>query len=69
MRQCYFCQHEVDQIDFKCIEVLQKFTDKTHKIKPRKKTGVCATHQRELSKAIKRARQMALIPYQESVKF
>ncbi len=68
MRQCYFCQHEVERIDFKNTEVLQKFTDKTHKIKPRKRTGLCASHQRELARAIKRARQMALIPYQENVR-
>jgi len=68
MKQCYFCQHEVERIDFKDIEILQKFTDKTHKIKPRKKTGTCAGHQRKLSRAIKRARQLALLPYQEKVK-
>ena len=68
MKQCYFCQHEVERIDFKNTEVLQKFTDKTHTIKSRKRTGLCASHQRELAKAIKRARQMALIPYQENVR-
>lgn len=68
MRQCYFCQHEVEYIDFKNVEILQKFTDRTHKIKPKRKTGICAGHQRQLAKAIKRARQLALIPYQERVK-
>jgi len=68
MKQCYFCQHEVDVIDYKNTEILQKFTDNTHKIKPRKRTGLCASHQRKLAKSIKRARQLALIPYQENVR-
>jgi len=67
MKQCYFCQHEVEQIDFKETEILQKFTDKTHKIKRKKRTGLCAGHQRKVAKAIKRARQLALLPYQENV--
>ncbi len=67
MKQCYFCQHEIERIDFKNIEVLQKFLDKTYKIRPRKKTGTCAGHQRQLSSAVKRARQIALLPYQEKV--
>lgn len=65
MKQCYFCQHELDVIDFKNTDILQKFVDKTYKIKPRKKTGLCAGHQRKLARAIKRARQMALMPYEE----
>ncbi len=67
MKQCYFCQHEIENIDFKNIEVLQKFLDRNYKIKPRKKTGTCAGHQRQLSSAVKRARQIALLPYQEKV--
>lgn len=68
MRQCYFCQHEIDNIDFKNAEVLQKFIDKTYKIKPKKKTGLCAKHQRKLAKAVKRARQLGLLPYEQKVK-
>lgn len=63
MKQCYFCQNEIKQIDFKNTEILQRFLDNIYRIKPRKKTGVCAGHQRELSRNIKRARQMGLIPY------
>ncbi len=68
MKQCYFCQHEIEEIDFKNTEFLHKFIDKTKKIKPKRKTGVCATHQRKLAKVIKRARQMGLLPYQENLK-
>lgn len=68
MKQCYFCQHEIETIDFKETDILQKFTDKTHKIKSRRKTGVCAGHQRKLAKAIKRSRQLGLLPYQQEVK-
>lgn len=60
---CYFCQNNIKKIDFKNTEVLSKFTSEMHKIKPRRKSGVCATHQRKLSKAIKRARYLALLPY------
>lgn len=62
MQQCYFCQHEVDYIDYKDVEILQKFTDETHKIKHRKATKLCNNHQKELSQAIKRARQLGLMP-------
>ena len=58
---CYFCQHNTKEIDFKQAEVLRKFISASGKIKSRKKTGVCASHQRTLTKAIKRARFMALL--------
>lgn len=50
-------------IDYKQIEPLQKFLSSYAKILPRKKTGICAKHQRKFSQAVKRARFMALIPY------
>jgi small subunit ribosomal protein S18 len=58
---CYFCQHNIKEIDFKETQLLWKFLSSLAKIKPRKKTGVCAGHQRKLAKAIKRARHLGLL--------
>ncbi len=60
---CYYCQRNIDEIDFKKRKVLEKFTSGLKKIRPRKRTGICATHQRKLAKAIKRARYLGLLPY------
>lgn len=60
--ECYFCrQHK--EIDFRDTDLLKKFLSGLFKIRGRKKTGLCARHQRELARAIKRARYMALLPY------
>jgi small subunit ribosomal protein S18 len=58
---CYFCQRNIKEIDFKDTDNLKNFVSGLGKIKARKKTGVCAKHQRQLAKAIKRARNMGLI--------
>lgn len=60
---CYFCQKNIQEIDFKNVEILKKFTSGLAKIRPKKRTGVCASHQRKLAKAIKRARYLGLLPY------
>ncbi len=60
---CYFCSQAAKEIDFKDVEILKKFLSTGCKIKPRKETGICSWHQRKLARAIKRARQMALLPY------
>ena len=60
---CYFCQKNVEEVDFKNTEVLSRFISSTYKIKSRKKSGLCAPHQRKTAKAIKRARQLGLLPY------
>ena len=60
---CIFCQDKVTEIDYKDIAKLRKFTSERAKILPRRVSGNCALHQRQLSVAIKRARQMALLPY------
>lgn len=60
---CYFCQKDIKQIDFKNTELLKKFISAGAKIKPKKRTGLCTSHQRKLSQAIKRARYLALLPY------
>ncbi len=60
---CYFCQKNKREIDFKNTELLRKFIDDLYKIKNRRKTGLCAHHQREVSRAIKKSRQLGLLPY------
>ena len=60
---CTFCVDKVDYIDYKDVNKLRKFTSERSKILPRRVTGTCAKHQRELTTAIKRARQVALLPY------
>ena len=60
---CAFCADKVEEIDYKDIAKLRKFTSDRAKILPRRVTGTCARHQRELTTAIKRARQVALLPY------
>ena len=60
---CAFCVDKVECIDYKDVNRLNKFTSDRAKILPRRVTGTCAKHQRELTTAIKRARQIALLAY------
>ena len=60
---CAFCVEKVEEIDYKDVQKLRKFTSDRAKILPRRVTGTCAYHQRELTTAIKRARHVALLPY------
>lgn len=60
---CAFCVDKIDVIDYKDISRLRRFVSERAKILPRRVTGTCARHQRELTVAIKRARYLALIPY------
>lgn len=60
---CHFCVDQVETIDYKDVARLRKFISERAKILPRRATGTCAAHQRALTTAIKRARQMALLPY------
>ena len=60
---CNFCVEKSEHIDYKDVAKLRKYLAESGKILPRRMTGVCARHQRELAVAIKRARQMALLPY------
>lgn len=62
-RVCAFCQNHELKIDYKNIDMMQKYTAESGKIEPRRLTGTCNKHQRVLSIEIKKARQMALIPY------
>ncbi len=60
---CIFCADKVAYIDYKDSAKLRKFISERGKILPRRISGTCALHQRELNTAIKRARQAALLPY------
>ena len=60
---CSFCVDKAESIDYKDVAKLRKYLTESGKILPRRMTGVCARHQRELAAAVKLARQMALIPY------
>ena len=60
---CTFCADKQDRIDYKNADFLSRFLTDQGKIKPRRKTGTCAKHQRRLAVAIKRARHLALLPY------
>ncbi len=61
-QSCYFCAND-EQVDYKDLNTLDRFINDRGKIIPRRITGNCAVHQRKLTKAVKRARQLALIPY------
>ncbi len=60
---CQFCVDKVESIDYKDIAKLRKYMSERSKILPKRATGTCAKHQRMLTEAIKRARQVALLPY------
>jgi small subunit ribosomal protein S18 len=60
---CMFCVDKIDQVDYKDVNRLRRFLSDRGKIEPRRKTGTCATHQRSLNTALKRARHLALLPF------
>ena len=62
-RVCRFCVDKVDYIDYKDVRALMMSIPERGKIQPRRISGTCAKHQRKLTTAIKRARQLALVPY------
>jgi small subunit ribosomal protein S18 len=59
---CNFCVDKVETIDYKDVNRLRRYLSERAKIEPRRKTGTCARHQRMLTVALKRARQVALLP-------
>lgn len=60
---CQFCVDKIDYIDYKDVARLRRYMSERAKILPRRVTGTCARHQRDLTVAIKRARQIALVPF------
>ncbi len=65
---CKFCENKKLEIDYKNPQMLRRFITEQGKILPRRITGTCALHQRELVRAIKRARNIALLPYSTDVR-
>lgn len=62
-KQCFFCYNNIQDVDYKDLNILRRFLSSFAKIVPRKRSGVCMSHQRQLSNAIKQSRIMALIPF------
>jgi small subunit ribosomal protein S18 len=62
-RQCYFCSQNIDQPDYKDLEIMKKFVSSQAKIVDPKYTSTCSKHQRRLALAIKRARFLGLLPF------
>ncbi|MEK7546415.1 MAG: 30S ribosomal protein S18 [Patescibacteria group bacterium] len=62
-RHCNFCVNQIEVIDYKDTTLLRRYTSSYAKIVPRRRSGVCAWHQRKLANAIKKARVLALMPF------
>ncbi len=62
-RQCNYCAEKIEHVDYKDIPRLRRYITEKGKILPRRITGNCAHHQSEITKAIKRARNIALLPF------
>lgn len=62
-RGCEFCINKIEQVDYKDADRLRRYVGDRAKMEPRRKVGTCARHQRMVSRAVKRARFMALLPY------
>lgn len=58
---CHFCQRNIKEVDFKNTDTLKRFISAMGKIRPRKKTNLCASHQRQVSNSVKRARHVGLL--------
>jgi small subunit ribosomal protein S18 len=62
-KPCYFCKDKVEEIDYKNFNQLRRYTSEKGKIRSRRISGACRRHQRQVATAVKRAREMALLPY------
>ena len=62
-KSCLFCKDKVREVDYKNVEQLRRYTSDRGKIRSRRMSGACRRHQRQVAVAIKRAREMALLPY------
>lgn len=63
MNNCYFSKNGIKQVDYKDVEILKKFLNPHGRMVARKRTGICANHQKQLASAIKRARIMGFLPF------
>ncbi|MGN6378556.1 MAG: 30S ribosomal protein S18 [Gaiellales bacterium] len=62
-KSCYFCKEKVEEIDYKNYNQLRRYMSEKGKIRSRRISGACRRHQRQVATAIKRAREVALLPY------
>jgi len=62
-KPCPYCKDKIDQVDYKDLSALRRFISERGKIRSRRITGACRRHQNQVSRAIKRARELALLPY------
>lgn len=62
-KPCPYCKDKIDQVDYKDLTALRRFISERGKIRSRRITGACRRHQNQVSRAIKRARELALLPY------
>jgi len=62
-RNCYFCRDKIEDVDYKDLNQLRRYISERGKIRSRRITGACRRHQNQVSAAVKRAREMALLPY------
>jgi small subunit ribosomal protein S18 len=63
VRVCQFCAEKIKAVDYKQTDLIRRYITERGKIRPRRQTGACAKHQRMVTEAIKRARHMALVPF------
>jgi small subunit ribosomal protein S18 len=62
-KSCYFCKEKIEEVDYKNYNQLRRYISEKGKIRSRRITGACRRHQEQIAVAIKRAREMALLPY------
>jgi small subunit ribosomal protein S18 len=62
-KPCLFCKDKIEQVDYKDVATLRKFISERGKIRSRRITGACRRHQSQVARAVKRARELALLPY------
>ena len=62
-KSCYFCKDKIDEVDYKNYNQLRRYVSEKGKIRSRRITGACRRHQEQVAVAVKRAREMALLPY------
>jgi small subunit ribosomal protein S18 len=62
-KSCFFCKSKVDEVDYKNVSELRRYVSERGKIRSRRITGACRRHQRQVAVAVKRAREVALLPY------
>ena len=62
-KNCYFCKEKIQEVDYKNYNQLRRYVSERGKIRSRRITGACRRHQEQIAVAVKRAREMALLPY------